>query len=300
VDHGQLKHAMEVHGQFLESRTDAPQLLEPTDALLSHAASAIGPLIKPDRRIVPGVLVLLVWDHRLDLLLGQPVADPLYAIPFVSGQLPGFMSASAGLPPSSDQQRDRLPDDRLGPRRLVDLARGDFDGKGSALTVSDHVEFRSKSAFAAAQCVVGGFVGVPLETFLSAPAAARAARTDEPSTHHSSQSMYPLLSSFTCKASMMTAKTPLLRQLRKWSYTVCQGPKRSGRSRQGAPVERIQKTPFRSVRRSRAGRPVRAVLGGKCGSTNAHCSSERSWRFIDGDLHVVQIIYSLIEFSDRA
>jgi integrase len=34
--------------------------------------------------------------------------------------------------------------------------------------------------------------------------------------------------------------TPLLRHLAKWSYTVCQGPKRSGRSRQGAPVHRLE------------------------------------------------------------
>lgn len=46
---------------------------------------------------------------------------------------------------------------------------------------------------------------------------------DEPFTNHSSQSMYPWLSSFTCNASMTRAKTSLLRQRRKWSYTVCRG-----------------------------------------------------------------------------
>jgi hypothetical protein len=184
----------------------------------------------------------------------------------------------------------------------VDLPGGDFDGKGSARTVSDHVEFAAKPASRATQCVVGGLVGVPLETFLSAPAAARAARTDEPSTHHSSQSMYPWLSSFTCNVSMIAAKTPLLRQRRKWSYTVCQGPKRSGRSRHGAPVERIQKMPLSSVRRSRAGRPVRALLSGKCRSTNAHCSSVSSWRFMREDLReqLTAVYHAVPEFSDRA
>jgi hypothetical protein len=60
----------------------------------------------------------------------------------------------------------------------------------------------------------------------------------------------------------MEAKTPLLRQLRKWSYTVCQGPYRSGRSRQGAPVPRTQKMPLSIRRGSLGGRPVRAVLTG--------------------------------------
>src|ERR1051326_3580451 len=278
---------MKVYGQLLETRADAAEFLEPADALFGDAAAAIGPMVKRHPGVVSRRLVLFMWDHRLDLLPDEPIPHPLHAVSFVAGQLAGFVPALAGLASSSDQGRDRLPDDRFGPRRFVDLPGGDLDGKWSARTVSDHMEFRSKPASAAAQCVVFGFVGMPLETFLSAPAAARAARTDEPSTHHSSQSMYPFLSSLTCNASMMAAKTPLLRHLRKWSYTVCQGPKRSGRSRQGAPVQRIQKTPLSSVRRSRAGRPVRAELRGTCDSTNAHCSSVSSWRFISDNLQFV-------------
>src|SRR6476660_3725180 len=232
---------MEVHGQLLEPGADAAELLEPADALLGDRSAAVGHAVEPDRRVVPGVLVVLVRDHRLDLLTAQPVAHALHAVALVAGQSPGLVPALASPASAADQGRDRLPDDRLGPRRFVDLPGGDFDGKRSSRTVSDHVELRSKPAAAAAQRVVGGLVGVAPETFLSAPAAARAARTDEPSTHHSSQSMYPLLSSLTCNASMIAANTPLLRQRRKWSYTVRQGPKRSGRSRQGAPVDRIQK-----------------------------------------------------------
>ncbi len=78
----------------------------------------------------------------------------------------------------------------------------------------------------------------------------------------------------------------------------CHGPKRSGKSRQGAPVARIQKIPLRSVRRSRAGRPVLAVLPGTSESTNAHCSSVSSWRFMIGDLHVVKTDYPVTAFSD--
>src|SRR5438477_141670 len=95
------------------------------------------------------------------------------------------------------------------------------------LLVEDHIRVVPR------QRVVLGLVRVPPATFLAAPAAARAARTEAPSTHHRSQSIRPALSSLICNASRMAAKTPALRQLRKWSYTVCHGPKRGGRSRQG-------------------------------------------------------------------
>ena len=39
--------------------------------------------------------------------------------------------------------------------------------------------------------MVGGFLGVGYHTFFDAPAAARVARTEEPSRHHRSQSMCP-------------------------------------------------------------------------------------------------------------
>jgi len=206
---------MEVHGQLLEPRADAAEFLEPADALLGDAAPSVCHAVEPDRRVVAGMLVVLMRDDRLDLLSGEPIPHALDAVALVPGELPGLAATSPPLPSASDQERDRLPDDRLGPRRFVDLPRGDFDGQGSARTVSDHVELRSKPAAAAAQRVVGGFVGVALDTFLSAPAAARAARTDEPSTHHSSQSMYPSRSSLTCNVWMIAAKTPLLRQVRK-------------------------------------------------------------------------------------
>src|SRR3954466_15678626 len=165
---------MEVHCQLLKPRADAAEFLQPADALLGDAPATVRHAVEPDRRVVAGQFVVLVRNHRLDLLTGQPVPHTLDAVALVAGELPGLAATPAPLPPASDQERDRLPDDRFRPRRFVDLSRGDFDGEGSARTVSDHVELRSNPAAAAAQCVVGGFVGVPPETFLSAPAAARA------------------------------------------------------------------------------------------------------------------------------
>src|SRR5271167_3498678 len=278
---------MEVHRQFLESRPDATELFEPADALLGDAPAAVGFAVKFRRRVMPSLFVGLMWDHRLDFLFGQPVTDPLYAVALVGGKLLRFMPALSLLASCSDQARNRLPDHRLGHGRFVHLAGCYFGGKRSSRTVSDHVEFRSKPASRASQCVVRRFVGVQSETFLSAPAAAREARTLAPSTHHNSQSIRPCLSSLTCNVSMIAANTPARRQLEKYRCTVLQEPKRSGRSRHGAPVPRIQKMPLSIRRGSFAGRPVSAVLRGTRGEISSHCSSVSSCRFISADLHVV-------------
>src|SRR5438132_9612660 len=285
---------MKVNGQLLEARADAAALLQPADTLLDHGTLAIGLLVKLHRRIPPRCLGVLVRNHRADALLLDPVADAPCAIGFVSGQLAGLFATSV-LPRGDERGHQRLK-----ARRFVHLPGTEIEGQRSSLAVRNQMEFGSKPASAAAQSVVGRLVGMTLETFLSAPAAARAARTLLPSTHHRSQSIRPRWSSLIWRASMMRAKMPLLRQLRKWWYAVCQGPKRSGRSRQGAPVTRIQKMALSRVRRSLAGRPVRGLLAGKCGSTNAHCSSVSSWRFISDDLHVVMAVYRFSEFSDRA
>ena len=163
---------MEVHGQFFKPRADASALFHPADALLGDIAASIGPAVKPDHRISLASSLSYVGSARLDLLRAEPISQTLHAISFVTRQLPGFMPTTQRLTPPSNQEGDRLADDRLGTRRFVDLAGRDFDGKRSSRTVSDHVEFRSRPAFAAAQCVIGRFVGMSPETFLSAPAAA--------------------------------------------------------------------------------------------------------------------------------
>ena len=71
----------------------------------------------------------------------------------------------------------------LGVEALAPLARGDLGRQGQAVTVSRQVDFRAEAAAGAAQGVVGGLAGY---FFFDAPAAARLARMDEPSTHHRS------------------------------------------------------------------------------------------------------------------
>ena len=185
---------MEVHGQLLEPRADTAELLQPADALLGNATASVRHAVETRRRIVAGVFVFLVRNHRLDLLPGQPVAHALHAVALVAGELPGLATTFAPLASAADQERDGLSDDRFGPCRFMDLPRSDFNGKRSARTVSDHVELRSKPAAAAAQCVVRWFFRGVFDS--PAPAALRLARTFVPSMHHKSQSIRPSLFNF--------------------------------------------------------------------------------------------------------
>src|SRR5581483_2687696 len=69
--------------------------------------------------------------------------------------------------------------------------------------------------------------------FFRAPAACWWARTTVPSTKCKVQSRSPSASASACTARRIRAQTPLSCQRRKRLYTVCQLPKRSGRSRHG-------------------------------------------------------------------
>jgi len=211
---------MKMNRQFLEPRADTTALLQPADTLLDHRTLPIRLFVETHGRIPPRRLVVLVRDHRADALLLEPVADSLHTVGFVGGELARLFAAACF--PRGDERRHH----RLKACRFMHLAGSELERQRSSLAVSNQMEFGSKPASAAAQSVVLRLVRVPFETFLSAPAAARAARTLAPSTHQSSQSISPCWSSLICNASVMRAKMPLLRHLRKWSYTVCQGPKR--------------------------------------------------------------------------
>lgn len=282
---------MEIDRQFFIPRSDAAEVFQPAYALFDHASAAVSFAIKFHRRIPACLFIVLVRDDRLNALSVEPVTQPLDAVSLVAGKLLRLVSTPAFLTSPSDQTGYRLPDYRLGERRFMHLSARHLDGKRSALTVSDQVEFRSKPTSAAAQRVVRRFVGVTLDTFLQAPAAARVARTLAPSTHQSSQSIRPHASNLTCNISTTAPNTPSRRHRQKYRCTVLQEPNRSGRSRQGAPVPRIQKMPSSINRRSFAGRPVRARLRGIRGAISSHCTSVSSCRLTKADLHVVMESY---------
>ena len=230
---------MEVDGQFLEASSNSAGLLHPSDALFDDGALPISGSIELDSSVVARPFVALVWNDRLDSTGSKPIPYASNTIPFVGDQFVRTGSRTPQALRNSDAIHHGFD-----ARRFVNLAGRNLNGQRSSVAVSNQVELRSKPASAAAQSVIRRFVRMPVETFFPAPAAARAARTWAPSMHQRSQSMRPRSSSVTCKTSMISAKTPSRRHFAKWWYTVCQGPNRSGRSRHGAPVCRIQKMPF--------------------------------------------------------
>ena len=217
---------------------------------------------------------LLIGPHGNDGsngVLAKPCSNARKAVPLVSRNGGGSLTGAPRRLGNSHgvQQRFEL-------RGLVTLTGRHFRNEGQAVAVSDQMEFCPESAARAAQSVVFWLFRPP---FFPPPAAARLARMLLPSTHHKSQSMRPSVSSRICSASRRWSQVLSFLHRLNQSYTVCHGPNRSGRSRQGAPVRTIQRTPSTMIRKSLRGRPVAFGTGMK-GSMVSHCSSVTPCRFM--------------------
>ncbi len=202
-----MNHRDEVHGEFLEAGAQAAAFLEPTDALLDGAAAPVELLVEAVAPVV-GMLVATPRDHDTDRVLMEPGADAPIAVTFVSGDRRGPCTRrSNGLADANPAH------DFFELRAFVDLSGRDVDGEGKSVTFSNQVEVAAESAARVAQSVVFGFFGAP---FFPPPAAAREARTVDPSTHHRSPSMRPSASSRYCNASRIRSNTWARRQELKW------------------------------------------------------------------------------------
>jgi len=198
-----MNHGDEVHRQLLEARAQAAALLEPADALLDGATPTIELGVEAVPAVV-GVLVATSRDDDADRMAVKPGADAWVAVALVARH------AVRTRPRRSEGLEDANPiHDLFELGALVDLPGRDVDREGESVTVSHQVELAAESAARATQCVVAGLFGAP---FFPAPAAAREARTVEPSTHQRSQSMWPSASSRICKAARIPSKTFVRRQ----------------------------------------------------------------------------------------
>src|SRR5262249_27966092 len=153
----------------------------------------------------PAPLVLARRDHRLDLTTPQVAPHPGVAVALV----PGHCLGPGPHPAVASADADRLQH-RLGVQALVPLASRKFGRQGQAVAVGHQMDFRAKAAPGAAQGVVGGLAGY---FFFEAPAAARLARMEEPSTHHRSKSIRPCWSKRSWRASRMRSSKPERRSL---------------------------------------------------------------------------------------
>lgn len=135
-----------------------------------------------------------------------------------------------------------------------------------APVINRDMDFGAEAATGTSQCL-----GV-LPPF--APAACWWARTIVESSNKFDNSSSPP------SASSTRPQTPRLHQRLNLLYDVFQGPNRSGKSRQGAPVRAIQNTAFTNSRLSSAVRPGSPGLPGSKCAIAVHCSSESSCRRI--------------------
>jgi hypothetical protein len=249
--------------QFLVAGGNGPVLLEAIDQPFDGIALAVGGAIEADAAPrfgaaagndgpdVAAAQVGSLRSPRLTLVAGDPIRPH-------PGPTAAWALDRAGL-----QQGRHLAG-------LVALARSQDGADRLAAPLGAEVDFRRKPATGAAERLIAA-------PFL-APAACWWARTVVPSRKCSVQSKVPPASPADCSAASTRSQTPACCQRRKREYTVCQGPYRSGRSRQGAPVRKRQRMALSTVRWSLAGRPVTGRCGGSSGRSRSHCPSVSSCR----------------------
>src|SRR4051795_3291375 len=236
-------------------------LLAATNQVLHPVAP---PVARPIKRAA-AALVGLARDGRPDAATAARLADSPAAVAFVGGHAPG---PPAG-PPAAGPAHRALGQQLREHRRLVRLAGREHPGHGLATALGAEMDLGGEPALAAPE---GLGRGVPP----FAPAACWCARITVPSTKCSSQSSAPAASAWRWTAARSWSQTPARVQRRKRVYTVCQGPYRSGKSRQGTPVASFQRIPLSSRRSSCRGRP--GFRGGKSGCKRAHSVSLNSCR----------------------
>ena len=178
--HRELDHSEVIHSQLFKTGRDAAALFEPSDTALDDISSAVGVLVEG---LADGYFIRSLGDNRKDAVLVEPSTDVRKAIAFVSGDTLGSLSRSAQGLGDSDGVHDGLQ-----VTGFVVLTGAYFGRERKAVAVSDQMDLGPKPAARASQRVVGGLVGSP---FFPAPAAARLARIEVPSTHQRSQSMRP-------------------------------------------------------------------------------------------------------------
>src|SRR5215210_8731696 len=248
-------------GALVVAGGQGAELLAATNQVL-HAVAP--PVERPIKRAA-AALVGLARDGRPDAATAARLADGPTAVAFVAGHALGAHARPPAAGPPHRALRQQLREHR----RLVRLAGREHQSQRLAAALGAEMDLGGEAALAAAERLLRR---VPP----FAPAACWCARITVPSTKCSSQSSAPAASAWRWTAARSWSQTPARVQRRKRVYTVCQGPYRSGRSRQGAPVASFHTTPFTTSRSSLRGRP--GFRGGKSGSKRAHSVSLNSCR----------------------
>src|SRR5215212_10709388 len=248
-------------GALVVAGGQAAELLAAGDQVLHPVA----PPVEPPLEGAAPALVGLARDGEPDPAAAARLADGPAAVALVAGHALG---AHARPPPTGTPHR-ALGQQLREHRRLVRLAGREHQGHRLAAALGAEMDLGGEPTLAAAERLLRR---VPP----FAPAACWCARITVPSTKCSSQSSAPAASAWRWTAARSWSQTPARVQRRKRVYTVCQGPYRSGRSRQGTPVASFQRMPLSIRRSSCRGRP--GFRGGNSGSKRAHSVSLNSCR----------------------
>jgi hypothetical protein len=170
-------------------------------------------------------------DDGDDAMALQPSPDARIAVALVASQGLGAPTWAATRWKHFDRLHQAL--DVTG---FMALTGAQFESKGQSSTIANEMYLAGKPAPGAAKRVI---YRLGLFLFFRAPAAARLARIDEPSMQNKSQLMRPARSKSDWSRLKMRSHVPSLHHRLNLPYAVCHGPKRSGRSRQGAPVRKM-------------------------------------------------------------
>ena len=229
-----LHHREEVDGEFLEPRADAAAFLQRADGLLDDAATPVGMLVKDGSAVMPEFLVFLAGDQRLYAVYPKPILHSVLAVTLVTRQ----SLWSLTTPPQRLRDGDPIHD-RLAARRLVRLAGSHFDRQRQAQTGANQVDLAAESASLAAQSVVFQLFRVPPAAFLSpgCGAAGPYRRTVDPP-------QIPVNRAFNNEPDVQGFENAIVSALSSpFGKMLLHGPNRSGSSRQGDPVRRINRFP---------------------------------------------------------
>ena len=188
--------------------------------------------------LVATALIFSLRNDRFDTVPAQPSTYSGATVALVAGH--SFGAPPGTTPRLGDAHRTKQ---RFKIERFMPLPRTQANDERQALAVHHQVQLGGKATARAAQRMI---YRLARAVFFRAPAAARLALTTEPSMQNNSQSIGPRASMRACNRSSTRSQTPSRHQWLKRVYTVSQGPYRSGRSRQGAPVRRIHTIPFQN------------------------------------------------------
>src|SRR3954470_2001212 len=233
-------------GALIVAGGQGAELLAAADQVLH----AVAPPVELPIKRAAAALVGLARDGRPDAAAAARLANGPTAVALVAGHAPG---SHPGPPPTGTPHR--ALGQQLGEHRcLVRRAGCEHHGHRLAAALGAEMDLGGEAPLAAPERLLRG---VPP----FAPAACWCARITVPSTKCRSQSSAPAASAWRWTAARSWSQTPARVQRRKRVYTVCQGPYRSGRSRQGTPVASFQRMPLSIRRSSCRGRP--GFRGGK-------------------------------------